>query len=616
MKFVSGHSKTSAALGIWAGRRPFVTASHFFWNAGEELQRSQRGLFQSLLFHILRSTPRLVKALKIDHATHEAWDIDELKKIFVRLADERSLDTKFCFFVDGLDEYDGDEEDIIQVVKYFASSPHIKVCVSSRPWPAFASEWQASLSTFKVEEFTRQDMEKYTHDKLVQNQRFADLASQESWYYKLVQEISERASGVWLWVHLVIRDLLRDIRDNESYEQLVVRLHSYPRELEQFFENIMKRIDKIHKAESAQIFLLTTTAVRPLSILSLDALHTYDDAAYALNMSIDAIKEEKLSSDYKTWQPRLQNRCRDLVKITVNPMEKPVFRYQIDFLHRTVRDFLHDKHQEELQKQAPDRFDPAVFLSMLMLVLIKKLDMVQFREELDTIIGLVDELLHYSWQIEQYSQSNYRATHQYDLIDEMNRTISHYALGEQAHWSNARDTPAEDNEEPWFEGGQCGLLALTIQAHLRLYVSEKLAHDSSLMKKAGRPLLDYALRPKRVTPIILPYNVHYDISLIDLELVKTLLENGAEPNRKIRIYQNRSPWLLFLLSCRKNWDEWSRPTKECVFSVIQLLLRYGADPTISIPPVFKTPEPNAEIQRTGGSGTSSIPNLCYCPRPL
>lgn len=405
MKFVSGHPKTSAALRVWAGRYPFVSASHFFWNAGEEIQRSQRGLFQSLLFHILRSIPGLVNILDLDHEANEPWDIDELKEIFVRLADERNLDTKFCFFVDGLDEYDGDEEDIIQVVKYFANCPHIKVCVSSRPWPAFASEWQASLYTFKVEEFTRQDMEKYTHNKLVQNQQFADLALHEPRYYELVQEISERASGVWLWVHLVVRDLLRDIRDNESYEQLVTRLHSYPRELEQFFENIMKRIDKIYKAESAQIFLLTTTAVRSLSILSLDFLHTYDDAVYALNASIDAIKEDKLSSIYKVWQPRLQNRCRDLVKITVNPMERSVFRYQIDFLHRTVRDFLHEKHQEELRKQAPGRFDPAVFLSRSMLVLIKKLDVIQFREELDTIIALVDELLHYAWQIEQYPPS-------------------------------------------------------------------------------------------------------------------------------------------------------------------------------------------------------------------
>lgn len=182
----------------------------------------------------------------------------------------------------------------------------------------------------------------------------------------------------------------------------------------------------------------------------------------------------------------------------------------------------------------------------------------------------------------------------------MDRTISYYARSEQAHWSNARDTPAGDNEEPWFEGGQCGLLALTIQAHLCLYVKQKLAHDSSLMKKSGRPLLDYALRPKRVTPIILPYNVHYDIPLIDLELVKPLLENGAEPNRKIRIYQDRSAWLIFLLSCRKNWDGWSRPTKECVFSVIQLLLRHGADPIISIPPVFKASEPNAEMARYKG----------------
>lgn len=41
------------------------------------------------------------------------------------------------FFVDGLDEYDGEHVDIINVLRRFASSPSFKLCVSSRPWNVF-----------------------------------------------------------------------------------------------------------------------------------------------------------------------------------------------------------------------------------------------------------------------------------------------------------------------------------------------------------------------------------------------------------------------------------------------------------------------------------------------
>jgi hypothetical protein len=61
------------------------------------------------------------------------------------------------------------------------------------------------------------------------------------------------------------------------------------------------------------------------------------------------------------------------------------------------------------------------------------------------------------------------------------------------------------------------------------------------MGKPRRPLLDYALRPKRVTPIELPYHFNRKIVGVDKDTVAMLLGRGADPNYKIWIYDGQTP---------------------------------------------------------------------------
>jgi hypothetical protein len=55
----------------------------------------------------------------------------------LRLSKQNDISTKFCFFVDGLDEYEGDHRDIIQIMDVLSASTKMKICVSSRPWSIF-----------------------------------------------------------------------------------------------------------------------------------------------------------------------------------------------------------------------------------------------------------------------------------------------------------------------------------------------------------------------------------------------------------------------------------------------------------------------------------------------
>ena len=44
MKLLCYHPRSKDALRIWAGTDKLITASHFFWNAGNDMQKSQKGL--------------------------------------------------------------------------------------------------------------------------------------------------------------------------------------------------------------------------------------------------------------------------------------------------------------------------------------------------------------------------------------------------------------------------------------------------------------------------------------------------------------------------------------------------------------------------------------------
>ena len=60
----------------------------------------------------------------------------EMRQVFEMLGSSQDNSRKFCFFIDGLDEYSGNYMDGIAFLERLSASPNIKVIVSSRPIPA------------------------------------------------------------------------------------------------------------------------------------------------------------------------------------------------------------------------------------------------------------------------------------------------------------------------------------------------------------------------------------------------------------------------------------------------------------------------------------------------
>ena len=63
MKFLVRNHKTTQALSRWAGEQSLGMAAFYFWSAGSNMQKSQKGLCQSLLQSVFKQCPELIPRL-------------------------------------------------------------------------------------------------------------------------------------------------------------------------------------------------------------------------------------------------------------------------------------------------------------------------------------------------------------------------------------------------------------------------------------------------------------------------------------------------------------------------------------------------------------------------
>jgi hypothetical protein len=59
MKHISNDHRTADCLRVW-GNSDVSMSGFYFWMAGTEMQRSQQGLLQQLLFELLSRDPTLI----------------------------------------------------------------------------------------------------------------------------------------------------------------------------------------------------------------------------------------------------------------------------------------------------------------------------------------------------------------------------------------------------------------------------------------------------------------------------------------------------------------------------------------------------------------------------
>ena len=444
------------------------------------------------------------------------YSLSTLQKAFKRWIDLLPSSSKVCFFIDGLDEYDGDHEEIAEFFKGLSSrTSNVKLCVSSRPWVVFDDAFKG-MPMLRLQDLTFDDIQAYVFDKLEGHDRMRLLKDAEPGHAaELVNEVVTKASGVFLWVTLVVKSLLNGLRNRDCIDDLRRRLSELPSDLDKFYTHMLNHVDPLYREQAARTFRIFETLMR-LACRSVSAL----EFEFALkgtfqNMLLDEgkgpIGYDEASSRIQELDIHLKSRCGGLIELhnfdgasVVQSRDSKVL-----FMHRTVKDFLDTARARDLISAAITRpdFDPSLSIAISCVIMIKReifcgFGHIQIMPPYDNtdVWASISAAMRYAREVEDADKLNYLS-----VIDELSRVgmqkwridegplsasvVSNYFIMHPGESWMTCDKPRK-----W----KRNFIGLATQFGLLSYVEREVREDRSLvLEQRETPLLFEVLRRER-----------------------------------------------------------------------------------------------------------------------
>jgi NACHT domain len=249
MKFIIKDKRTREALEAGSTLKDPVLLSFFFWLSGEPLERNLHGLLSSLLHQLLEDNAPLTmqllqKDLSLQRKVYvQDWDVQELSSLLRTVVRQQAESRPLCIFLDGLDEYErkADFRQPMDLIRDLSQEKNVKVCVSSRPEQHIRHEL-GGIGFLRLQDLTKADIHKFVSSELEDachpRHPSVDVPAQE----KLVEMIVEKADGVFLWVRVALRDILRGITKHDTFDELKRRVDRLPADIELLYENMLQRL--------------------------------------------------------------------------------------------------------------------------------------------------------------------------------------------------------------------------------------------------------------------------------------------------------------------------------------------------------------------------------------
>ena len=208
---------------------------------------------------------------------------------------------RFFLCIDGLDEYDAapaEQTELVENLKILAQYNNVKICVASRPWPVFQHAFEA-YPQFRLEKLTRKDIGSFVKGSFAAIPEYRLLQQEHDVRCAQLEEgIVNKASGVFLWVFLVLRSLKEGVIDGENVNKLFHRLDEIPEDLDLFFERIIKSIPDHQRREANLYFrtMLSTTEDQDLpSVMALSFVEE-DDGDFGVSETLQRVSEDLLTA--------------------------------------------------------------------------------------------------------------------------------------------------------------------------------------------------------------------------------------------------------------------------------------------------------------------------------
>lgn len=168
-------------------------------------------------------------------------------------------------FVDGLDEFDGRYNAVIETIKSLSSQTHFKICLSSRPLVNFEKAFTGTPS-LRLQDLTFKSILAYANLQLFNliEERFFDVRLNEERARFLLGQIVTRAQGVFLWAVIAIKDVRGGLQDMADLDELAMMIDGLPAEIDDLYMRILRRIKPVYRREAIRFLQIVIYAPRVL----------------------------------------------------------------------------------------------------------------------------------------------------------------------------------------------------------------------------------------------------------------------------------------------------------------------------------------------------------------
>ncbi|KAL1982908.1 hypothetical protein VTN96DRAFT_760 [Rasamsonia emersonii] len=300
--------------------------SWFFFNArGSPIEKSPRGLYQSLLYQLLPHTPGQLSKLSLiyeernntrgDFGTKWSWRDGELREWLTAVL-LTPVTKSNRIYVDALDE--AGEEVAVELVQYFQSllsrsrqsNISLHVCFSCRHYPII-SLCNGLEICVEVENPT--DIENYVRGRF---------------------ELINVANGAFQWIVLIVPQVIWQCRKGVPLRTIQHNIRRLPQELHDLYREILGSIPDDERPYSLRLMRWICFALRPLSVREMRFAIVMDpDAPY------HSLRECASSVAYVDTDEDMERRIIDLSGglAEVIPGDD---RKIIQLVHQSVSDYL------------------------------------------------------------------------------------------------------------------------------------------------------------------------------------------------------------------------------------------------------------------------------------
>ena len=359
MKFAMTHQRTRQFLQQYDSN-PWKLAGYFFHDRGTDVQKSIEGFLSEILYQILVQDKECfyfvysvyAKVKKLGQAGSEkgtvtpGWTQSQLQEATLSIASRSTSHLNLCLFIDALDEHDGNHKELISTLialTEFKENPMFKIrlCVAGRPENVFKDAFR-DYPSFAIHDYTETDIRLYAEDRIHQENNSILTNEGKRGLQLLVTELVVKARGVFLWVRLVVDEIIEGLTDGKTLEELQQLLSEIPEELEDLYTRAIRRVRRGSASAIARnrfevyvMFQIALFAQEPFTLFNMLAAARWLTIRRPVDGDVGRLSYEQMEN-------RLNFISSGLLEATNTARAiRPTAAFMtVQFIHQTVKEFM------------------------------------------------------------------------------------------------------------------------------------------------------------------------------------------------------------------------------------------------------------------------------------